>query len=120
MSDTELTQKTFDATGRSLGRLASEVSTFLQGKSRVDYKRNQVANVKAVVENASQLDISAEKLNNKTYERFSGYPGGQKTETARSVVENDGYGELIRRAVYGMLPDNKLRKPTLKNLEIQE
>jgi large subunit ribosomal protein L13 len=86
----------------------------------VDFARNQVADVSVTVENASKLDISDDRLDNKIYDRHSGYPGGRKEETAREVVEKKGYGELIRRAVRGMLPDNKLKDPTMKNLTITE
>jgi len=120
MTPTQTTKKTFDASGRSLGRLASELATFLQGKTRVDFQRNQVADVQAVVKNASQLDISPEKLATKTYDRFSGYPGGRKKVTAATVVKKHGYSELIRRAVFGMLPDNKLRSRAMKNLKVTE
>ncbi|MEX2514896.1 MAG: 50S ribosomal protein L13 [Candidatus Paceibacterota bacterium] len=111
---------TIDATGEKLGRLASQVATILMGKDRVDFARNQVADVTVTIENASKLDITADRLDNKVYDRFSGYPGGRKEETAREVVEKKGYGELIRRAVRGMLPDNKLKDPTMKNLIITE
>jgi len=111
---------TIDAKGERLGRLATKVAVILMGKDRVDYARNQVADVTVTVENASKLDISDDRLDNKEYDRHSGYPGGRKVETARNVVEKKGYGELIRRAVRGMLPDNKLKDPTMKNLIITE
>jgi len=111
---------TIYASGEILGRLATRVATTLMGKDRVDFARNQVADVSVTVENASKLDISDDRLDNKIYDRHSGYPGGRKEETAREVVEKKGYGELIRRAVRGMLPDNKLKDPTMKNLTITE
>lgn len=111
---------TIDASGERLGRLATRVATTLMGKDRVDFARNKVADVSVTIENASKLDISDDRLDNKEYDRHSGYPGGRKVETAREVVEKKGYGELIRRAVRGMLPDNKLKDPTMKNLSITE
>lgn len=109
-----------DASNKKLGRLASDVASKLMGKESVDFARNQVADVEVVVENASKLDISDDKLDNKEYDRHSGYPGGRKTQMAREVVESKGYGELVRRAVRGMLPKNKLQDPTMKNLKISE
>lgn len=111
---------TIDASGRKLGRLASDVATKLMGKDSVDFKHNQVADVSVTVENAASLDISDDKLDNKEYDRHSGYPGGRKIETARDVVDSKGYSELIRRAVRGMLPKNKLQDPTMKNLTVTE
>ena len=111
---------TIDAADRKLGRLASEVATVLMGKNSVDYKRNEVADVEVTVENAAKLAISAQKLDNKEYDRYSGHPDGRKVQTARELVEDKGYGELVRRAVRGMLPKNKLTKPTMKNLVVTE
>ena len=110
----------FDATDRRLGRLATEIATKLQGKHRIDYRPNMVASVEVVVENSSKLDISDGKLKSKVYDRYSGYPGGRSEETAAEVVERDGYGEIIRRAVYGMLPKNRLRDKVIKNLAVYE
>jgi large subunit ribosomal protein L13 len=112
--------QTIDASGEKLGRLASAIATKLMGKDRVDFARNEVADVTVMVENASQLNISDKKLDTKEYDSHSGYPGGRKVETAREVVEKKGYSELIRRAVRGMLPKNKLQDPTMKNLVIKE
>lgn len=109
-----------DAADRSLGRLASEIATLLQGKNRVDFKRNQVADVFVVVENAEKLDISQDRLEEKIYDRHSNYPGGRKLKTAHEVVEQKGFAELLRRAVYGMLPNNKLREKMMKRLKIHE
>lgn len=111
---------TIDASDRKLGRLASDIATKLMGKESVDFKRNQVADVTVTVENAAEMDISDDKLDNKEYDRHSGHPGGRKVETAREVVESKGYSELLRRAVRGMLPKNKLQDPTMKNLTVVE
>lgn len=116
----DTTTHEFDAKGRKLGRLASNIAEKLMGKDRVDFTRRKAPNVEVQVENASQLDISSKKLNNKTYTSYSGHPGGQKEETAQEVVSQEGYSELIRKAVYGMLPDNKLRDQMMKNLTISE
>lgn len=117
---TETKKYEVDATGRKLGRLASELAVYLTGKNLPHYKPNQVADVSVVVKNASQLAITEKKLDEKEYARYSGYPGGRRTKTAREVANTKGYGELIRRAVEGMLPKNKLQSRRMKNLEVKE
>jgi large subunit ribosomal protein L13 len=121
MSSTkQTTEHTFDADDRKLGRLASDVAAKLMGKDRVDFTRRKAPDVTVTVKNASDLAISDDKLASKTYTRHTGHPGGQRKETAQQVVDKHGYGELIRRAVYGMLPDNKLRDTMMKNLQTEE
>lgn len=121
MSSTDkTTEYTFDASNRKLGRLSSEIAEKLMGKDRVDYTRHQVSDITVTVKHSSELDISDDKLQNKTYTRYSGHPGGKKEDSAQHVVNTHGYGELIKRAVYGMLPDNKLRDKMMKNLKTEE
>lgn len=119
-TDTDTKEYTIDAAGRKLGRLASEVATLVMGKNMPDYRDNKVMDVSVVVENASKLDISQTKLDEKEYKRFSDYPGGTKTISARELAEEKGYGALIKRAVEGMLPKNKLQSRRMKNLEVKE
>ncbi len=109
-----------DATEKKLGRLASEVATLLMGKNRTDFARHMVAPVKVTVVNASKLDITQKQLKTKEYKRFTGYPSGQKIEVLSKVVSEKGYGEALRRAVYGMLPGNKLRARMMKRLIIND
>ncbi|HJN62776.1 MAG TPA: 50S ribosomal protein L13 [Candidatus Paceibacterota bacterium] len=109
-----------DAKGKKLGRLASEIATLLMGKNSLDFEKHKVADVKVVVSGASGLDISAKKMEDKRYKSFSGYPSGLKVKSAKEIVKVHGYGELIRNAVKGMLPGNKLRSRLLKNIEITE
>lgn len=108
-----------DATDKKLGRLASQIAMTLMGKDSPDYKPNEVADVTVEVTNADQLDISEDKLKSKTYLSFSGYPSGQKEVTGSQLIDSFGYEELIRRAVYGMLPANKLRTRMMKRLTIK-
>ena len=109
-----------DVTGERLGRVATKIAIFLMGKDRADVVRNQTAPVKVVVKNASKLLIDEKKRLQKTYVRYSGYPGGQKTATMRKVISDKGYAEVLRRAVYGMLPSNRLRALRMKQLDISE
>ena len=108
-----------DAKGKKLGRLASEVAVLLMGKDRTDYARNEVADVKVVVSNITELDLPAKKLKDKVYLRYSGYPGGQKKRTLEEVIEKKGHADAFSKAVYGMLPGNKLRPLIMKNLTFQ-
>lgn len=117
---TDTTKHTIDAGGEKLGRLASRIASKLMGKDRVDFTRRKAPDVEVIVENASDMSVSDQKLQSKTYIRHSGHPGGQRKQTAQEVVEKDGYSELLRRAVYGMLPANKLRPRMMKNLDVSE
>lgn len=111
---------TIDADGRSLGRVATEAAVILMGKNDTVFQRNKVSGNKVEIQNVSKLDISGRKRAGKTYVSHSGYPGGLKKRSMDKVIEGKGYAEIMRKAVYGMLPANKLRKETMKNLEIKE
>src|SRR3989338_5349437 len=105
---------TIDAQGKKLGRIASEISAFLMGKRSVSFGRNKLPSTKVQVLNASQMSIGQEKSGTKEYTRYTGYPGGLKKESLGSLVKRRGYGEALRRAVYGMLPSNKLKNGMMK------
>lgn len=109
-----------DAKEKKLGRLASEIAVILMGKDEPDYTPNKVATVQVLVKNASLLDISKRKLDGKIYDSFSGYPGGRKEVLMRKLIEKGGYKIVLRNAVFGMLPKNKLRALTIKHLIIEE
>ena len=109
-----------DAKGIPLGRVATKAAIFLRGKDSPSYKPNIVPKTRVCIENASLLKISNKKLEQKEYKRYTGYPGGLRTQTLSHVIDNKGYGEVIRRAVRGMLPANKLRNEMLKNLVITD
>lgn len=111
---------TVDATGKKLGRLATEVATILMGKNTPSYERNIAPKVKVTVVNASKISIPEKKLREKEYERYSGYPGGLKFRTMEKEIEVGGYKRVIEYAVYGMLPGNKLRPVMMKNLAIND
>jgi len=110
---------TIDAKGKKLGRIATEAAVLLMGKNSPDFKRNEVANVKVSIENVSELDIDDKKMDNKEYKRYSGYPGGLKIRKMKEVIAKKGYAEIVEKAVYGMLPANKLRAKIMKNLIIK-
>lgn|SRR5574343_289133 len=109
-----------DATGMTLGRLASRVAKDLAGKNTVTYTKNVLPNIVVTVNNASKMNISPKKMTEKLYERYSGYPGGLKFRTLGEVITKKGYNEVVWLAVYGMLPDNKLRPRIMKHLIVND
>ncbi len=111
---------TIDAKDRVPGRVATEVAVLLMGKNRTDFSRNIIPSVEVTVTNASSLKLAAKKLQDKRYARHSLYPGGLTLESMSHVVATKGAKEVLRRAVYGMLPKNKLRPRMMKNLKIND
>ncbi|MBI2086935.1 MAG: 50S ribosomal protein L13 [Candidatus Zambryskibacteria bacterium] len=111
---------TLDAKGKVPGRIATEVAVLLMGKNRTDFARNTIPNVEVEIVNAGSLNLEASKLKAKNYFHHSGYPGALKRESMKHVVEKKGAKEVLRRAVYGMLPKNKLRPRMMKNLSIKD
>lgn len=109
-----------DATGKSLGRLASEVAALLNAKDSVSFVKNAVADVTVTVENASKVKVTGNKMNESVHKSYSGYPGGLKEKPLKHVVATKGYGEIIKHAVKGMLPKNKLQDIRLKNLVVKD
>jgi large subunit ribosomal protein L13 len=110
---------TIDATNKSLGRVASAAAKALLGKHTADFAKNIVAPVEVTITNASKIKLTGTKVKDKPYVRYSGYPGGQKTETYAMLVARRGEKEAIRRAVLGMLPKNKLQALRIKHLVIE-
>ncbi len=113
-------EHTLDATDISLGRVATNAVLLLRGKNTPDFERHKKPTNKVKIINASKMRITGRKLTDKVYLRHSGQPGGQKAETLTQVITKKGAGDAIRRAIFNMLPDNKLRPIMLKNLVITE
>ncbi len=116
---TEKTIVEFDATGKRLGRLATEVATVLMGKNSADFTKHTLAPVSVKVRNASKMDIPEGKKG-EIYQSYSGYPGGRAEETLEHLAHRLGYAEVFRRSVKNMLPKNKLQKQMMLNLEVTE
>lgn len=114
------TTYTIDATDKSLGRLASEVAALLNAKNSVEFVKNRVADVKVNVINASKVRVTGNKMKESVHKSYSGYPSGLKERSLAYVVDKKGYGEIIKHAVLGMLPKNKLQDVRIKNLTIAE
>ena len=111
---------TIDAQGKTLGRVASAAAKALLGKHSASFAKNLVAEGKVTVTNAKGIKISGQKVQDKTYVRYSGYPGGQKTENYAMLTARKGNREVIRKAVLGMLPKNRLQALRIKNLVIED
>ncbi len=110
---------TIDATGKRLGRVATEAAAVLLAKDSVAFAKNIVAPVVVTIQNASKLDIS-EKRAEIEFQSYSGFPGGRRVETLGHLAGRRGYAEVVRRVVGGMLPKNKLHTPRMKNLVVTE
>lgn len=110
-----------DATGKSLGRVATEAAVALRGKDKVTFQKNMTGDVIVKITNASKMaQVSHDKKESKIYHHYSGYPGGMIVSKAKDVVAKKGNKELFRLAVHGMLPTNKLRPIMMKNLIVEE
>lgn len=107
-----------DATKKSLGRVASETASVLMGKTTPDYQKHTLAPIKVEIKNASKIKVTGGKNTEKVYRRHTHFPGGEKFEKYEEVVAKKGHEEVIRRAVYGMLPANRLRKQMMKRIVI--
>ena len=115
-----MTTHTIDATNRPLGRLSSEVAALLNAKDSIHFVKNRVADVTVKVVNASKIKLSGNKMKESVHKAYSGYPGGLKQTSFENVAEKKGFSELVKHAVYGMLPKNKLQDIRIKNLIIEE
>ncbi len=107
----------FDAKGKVLGRLATEVAQVLSGRDRVDFAPHIDAGATVVIINADQIALTGNKENDKRYYRFSGYPGGIKNITVKDQRKKDA-SKMIEQAVRGMLPKNKLASKMMNRLYV--
>lgn len=111
---------TIDATGKRLGRVASEAASVLLAKDDVTFAKNVVSPVTVTITNASKLDITEKRGAQHEFQSYSGFPGGRRVETLSHLAKRRGYEEIVRRVVSGMLPKNKLQKLRMKNLIVTE
>jgi large subunit ribosomal protein L13 len=106
-----------DAKGLSLGRLSAGIAKLLIGKDKAVYTPNMVSGDKVVVINSDKVKLTGNKLQDKMYYRHSGYAGGFKEHNAAyHMAKNSTF--VIEKAVYGMLPKNRLRDRMMTNLYI--
>lgn len=109
---------TIDATNKVLGRLAVEVSLLLRGKQKPEFVPYKDVGDFVTVKNIEKIIITGKKMDNKKYYSFSGYPGGLKEIPLKKVFDRNP-GEVLKRAVSGMLPKNKLRAKQIKRLKFE-
>lgn len=106
-----------DATDLALGRLAARVALVLRGKNKAGFTPNVDCGDNVIVINAEKVALKGKKMTNKVYTRYTGYPGGQRTTTAREILRTRPT-ELVRKAVKGMLPKTRLGDKLINNLFI--
>lgn len=106
-----------DAQDKVLGKVATDIALLLTGKNKAIYTPNINVGDKVVVINAEKISVSGAKSRNKIYYRHTGFPGGVKSRTLEELMEKKPT-DVIRKAVSGMLPQNKLKKSRLANLYI--
>ena len=106
-----------DAEGQTLGRLATQIADTLRGKRKPEYTPHVDTGDFVVVVNAEKISVTGQKLDQKMYHRHSGYPGGLRSRTLREQLERRPT-EVIRKAVKGMLPRNRLGRAQLGKLKV--
>ncbi len=106
-----------DATDKVLGRLATQIAAYLRGKHKPQFTPNVDTGDFIVVINAEKVRLTGKKLDQKVYYHHTGYPGGLKAETARQRLQRKPE-EVIKDAVWGMLPKNRLGRKLFKKLKV--
>jgi large subunit ribosomal protein L13 len=106
-----------DATGQTLGRLATQIADRLRGKTKPEYTPHCDVGDFVIVVNAEKISVTGNKRQAKLYHRHSGYPGGLRTRTLDEMLDRRPE-EVIRKAVKGMLPRNRLARQQLRKLKV--
>jgi large subunit ribosomal protein L13 len=106
-----------DATGKTLGRLATQIADILRGKHKPEYTPHCDVGDFVVVINAEKISVTGKKREEKLYHRYSGYPGGLRSRTLSEMLERRPE-EVIRLAVKGMLPRNRIARAQLRKLKV--
>lgn len=106
-----------DAEGETLGRLASKVAILLRGKHKVNFTPHVDCGDNVVVINASKINLSGNKWEDKVYLRHTGFPGGQRSITAQELAVKHP-SRIVERSIKGMLPKNKLGAELFRNLKV--
>lgn len=106
-----------DATDKILGRLACEIALLLRGKNKATFQPHLDRGDVVAVKNAGKIKLTGKKLQQKFYYHYSGYPGGLKAKKAGDLFAKNP-AEVLKKAVWNMLPKNKLRSQMIKRLKI--
>ncbi len=112
-------QHTIDATGKVLGRLATQVAVLLRGKNKTGFAPYKDMGDFVVIKNADKITYTGKKFENKIYYHHSLYLGGLKKATMKELHIKKGPEEILRKAVMGMLTKNKLRAQQIKRLKFE-
>lgn len=107
-----------DAEGKVLGRLAAKISVLLRGKNKPDFAPYKEGEDFVMVKNVDKIKFTGKKFEKKKYYRHSGYPGGLKETPLKKIFQSRPQ-EVLREAVLGMLPKNKLRARMIKRLKFE-
>lgn len=107
--------QTIDATGQKAGRLASQIAFILQGKDKTEYQSNADLGDFVKVINLKGMEFSGKKIEQKVYYRYTGHPGGIRTESLKNKLASKPE-KVLRDMIYNMLPKNKLRPEMIKRL----
>lgn len=107
---------TINAQNKSVGRLAVEVSELLRGKHKPDFAPHKDLGDFVVVQNVRGMRFSGKKMEQKTYKSHSGYIGSLRETPVKELMETRP-GEVLKRAVWGMMPKNRLRSDQIKRLK---
>ena len=115
----DFARKTYlvDASGKTLGRMATRIAELLIGKGKPCFASDQLSGDQVVVIQAKQVRVTGQKAKTKIYKHYSGYPGGLKTYSF-TELQNKDPEEIIIRAVSRMLPKNKLGREMLRRLRV--
>ncbi|NLY11730.1 MAG: 50S ribosomal protein L13 [Firmicutes bacterium] len=116
-TDVERKWYVVDASGKTLGRLASQVASILKGKHKPIYTPHVDCGDHVIILNADKVHLTGNKLEGKKYYRHSGYPGGIKVTTAGELIQKNPE-RLVKLAVWGMLPHNRLGRRMIKKLRV--
>ncbi|MEE8605921.1 MAG: 50S ribosomal protein L13 [Candidatus Aminicenantaceae bacterium] len=106
-----------DAENRVLGRLATEIAILLRGKRKPEFVNFLDSGDFVIVINAERIKLTGKKIEQKKYYSHSGYPGGIKEKTMKELMETKPE-EIIKKAVWGMIPKNKLGREVYKKLKV--
>lgn len=117
LSEVQREWRVVDADGATLGRLATQIATLLRGKHRTTFTPSMDTGDPVVVVNAAKIKVTGNKLKDKMYVRHSGYPGGFRAENLERLLERRPE-EVIRRAVRGMVPQNRLGEQMMRKLHV--
>lgn len=112
-----MSKQIIDASNKILGRLAVEAANLLRGKGKPDFVPYLDQGDEVIIINTDKIQVSGRKLKQKIYYRHSGYPGGIKAVVLEAALKKDSR-EVVRKAIYGMLPKNKLRDKIIKKLKL--